>query len=200
MARTIDMEKRREIARKAFLVIKARGVHRTTMADIARALEMKRPALYHYFPNLSAICRAALKGMQDDIRVFVIGRMAEHRHPIDMLGALMDAVHEFHRGSRDDVVTLFQIWAVSSDDAREALTELEREANEPHRVFLIALIENGIERGLVAPCDAEGLVDTVLTLMEGAQVFRVTHDPDTSPMLAFVREQILEPLKLENER
>ena len=71
---------------------------------------------------------------------------------------------------------------------------------EPQRNFLVALVNNGIERGSVAPCDAEGLVDTVLTLVDGSQVQRVTRNGDLSAMLSFVKEQMLEPLRLKENK
>ncbi len=165
------------------------------MSDVARALEMKRPALYHYFPNLEAICHVVLGDLQERIRMYCIERMAPHRHPIDQLEALVYAALEFHRDYHDDVVALTQLWA-SGPEEREAISGRERAARAPQRHFLIALVQNGIARGVVAECDPVGLVDTIITLTEGMQALRVTTNPDLEPMLAYMREHILGPLRI----
>jgi AcrR family transcriptional regulator len=196
MARTVDLERRREIAARAFEVVKERGVARTTMSDVARALEMKRTALYHYFPNLSAICRVVLEQLLDRIRLFCIERMGQHRHPLDQLDALIVAGSDFHAGRREDIKAMVQLWAISDPAERDALSAMERDAQAPTRVFLIALVANGIERGSIKPCDPEGLVDLVLTLTEGLQLVQVTTTPNLEPVLAFFRQHVLAPLRV----
>ena len=195
LARTIDHQKRTEIARRALQVIRVRGVHRTTMSDIAKALEMKRPALYHYFPNLTAICHEVLAILQDRIRNFVVARMAAHRHPIDQLEAVLEASMALEPDIMEDQQVMFKLLAVAETSAREALAARYL----PNRAFLIALMKNGIERGVVAPCNAEGVVDMVLTLTEGTQVYRVLGHENFQPMADFVRNQVLEPLRLKKE-
>ncbi len=56
MPRPLDLARRAQIAEQAFRAIQHHGVHRVTMSSLAKALGMKRTALYHYFPNLGAIC------------------------------------------------------------------------------------------------------------------------------------------------
>ncbi len=199
LARTIDHQKRTEIARRALQVIRVRGVHRTTMSDIAKALEMKRPALYHYFPNLTAICHEVLAILQDRIRNFVVARMAAHRHPIDQLEAVLEASMALEPDIMEDQLVMFQLFAVAETSDREALAARGRDLYLPNRAFLIALMKNGIERGVVAPCNAEGVVDMVLTLTEGTQVYRVLGHENFQPMADFVRNQVLEPLRLKKE-
>jgi AcrR family transcriptional regulator len=201
MARQPDMQRRAEIAARALDVVLERGVHRTTMSDIARALDMKRPALYWYFSDLGAVFDAALDNLQQNIIAHVSKRMGQEIHPIDQLYAVLCAVVEFYADRRELLIGMFQLWAVAGAQGDpESLLTRERELMEPQRNFLIALLKNGIALGRVAPCDVEGLVDTMLTLVDGAQVQRVTRDPDLRPMLNFVKTVMLEPLRLKESK
>jgi AcrR family transcriptional regulator len=201
MARQPDMQRRAEIAARALDVVLERGVHRTTMSDIARALDMKRPALYWYFSDLGAVFDAALDNLQQNIIAHVSKRMGQEIHPIDQLYAVLCAVVEFYADRRELLIGMFQLWAVAGAQGDpEPLLTRERELMEPQRNFLIALLKNGIALGRVAPCDVEGLVDTMLTLVDGAQVQRVTRDADLRPMLNFVKTVMLEPLRLKESK
>jgi AcrR family transcriptional regulator len=55
-----------EIRRAAIPVFAARGFRRTSMADIARAAGVSRPALYQYYENRADIFRAALQVLLED--------------------------------------------------------------------------------------------------------------------------------------
>ncbi len=60
MARTVDTQRRTELARQALEVMRARGIGRTTMSELAQALGVKRPTLYFYFRDLTGLLHAAL--------------------------------------------------------------------------------------------------------------------------------------------
>jgi len=196
MARKPDMAKRREIAARAFEAIRARGVHRTTMSDIAAALEMKRPTLYWYFKDLGEIFDAVVQDTDARLRAFVAGRLADVSHPIDYLDALMQASVDFYEGRRDQIIILFQLWAVSASEDPERILRRGREFIEPVREALVARVRQGVSDGLVAPCDPEKVVDLVLTVADGAQVQRVTRDAEMRPILDAFREYVLAPLRL----
>ena len=157
---------------------------------------MKRTALYHYFPNLGAICLCVLDNLQQDIRQYVTHRMAQHRHPIDQLDALLNSAIEFYATRRNELIAFFQLWAISNAGNNDPVTDRERDFLEPQRHFLIALVQNGIERGYIANCDAAGLIDLLLTLVDGAHVHRVTRNPDLSNLTTFFRNHVLNPLRL----
>lgn len=190
------MAKRREIAARAFEAIRARGVHRTTMSDIAAALEMKRPTLYWYFKDLGEIFDAVVQDTDARLRAFVAGRLTDARHPIDYLDELMQASVDFYEGRRDYIIVLFQLWAVSASQDPERILRRGREFIEPVREALVARVRQGIDEGLVAPCDADKIVDLVLSVIDGAQVQRVTRDAAMRPILDAFREYVLAPLRL----
>ena len=55
-----------EIRRAAIPVFAARGFKGTSMADIARAAGVSRPALYQYFENRAGVFRAAFEVLLND--------------------------------------------------------------------------------------------------------------------------------------
>lgn len=61
-----DDEKRGRILDAAFAKFSAYGFGRTSMADIAEAAEMSRPALYQHFGNKEEIFREMLARILDD--------------------------------------------------------------------------------------------------------------------------------------
>ncbi len=165
------------------------------MSDIAKVLAMKRPTLYHYFPDLGSIFEAVLDDLHAKVQRYIVPRMGMHAHPLDQLAAMLEAVVSFYVDRRTDLIGLYQLWAAASASDPERLIAREREFLEPQRYFLVELVRCGIERGTIAPCDPVGLVETCLSLVDGVQLQRVTRDPDLSPMLAFVREHLLGPLR-----
>ena len=198
MARTLDIARRREIAEQAFAVLRDRGTHRTTMSELARELGMKRPTLYHYFPDRGALFLAVLDALQARIERFVRRRMAQTSHPLDALDQMLRATVDFYEGERETLIAVFQLWAAESGTAPAAF-EQQRRFLAANRAFLIGMVRSGVTRGLVRACDVPGLVDTVLTLVDGTQVQRVAGDVDLTSVLNFVTDQILTPLRLTPE-
>ncbi len=194
MARPINYKKRREIARKAFEVVLRQGVQGTTMSDIAKALSMKRPTLYWYFPDVGSLFDAVADDVEDRVLAHVVQAMAEKEHPIDQLVALLDAAVGFYETDPTVLHGLIQLWAVRSQST-QALVERQRRVLEPQRRFLVRLVEQGVETGRIRPCAVEGLVDTVLTMVDGIVFRRVTLDTHLDSVLQFMQERVLLPLK-----
>ena len=59
----------------------------------------------------------------------------------------------------------------------------------------IALIDAGIERGEVAPCDATALVDLVVFVADGALIHRATRGVDPDAALDAFATYALHPLR-----
>ena len=97
MGRPPDPEKRRELARRAVEVLEREGLGLST-ARLAEALGVKRPTLLYHFADHGELVQAALEELLTEQSIHVLGRMAEHEHPVDRLYAQLRAVHEFHRG------------------------------------------------------------------------------------------------------
>ncbi len=193
MSRTVDTERRTELAQRALEVLRARGIGRTTMSELAKALGLKRPTLYFYFRDLTALLHAAVEDVYVAYLAHVTARVAGIDHPIIALGELARATVEFQRGRRDLIVLLFQLWA-AGDAEPEALLARSRAVGEPLRAELVGRVAAGVARGVVAPCDPARIVDLVLTVLDGAIVQEVTRGASGAPVIDELWERVLAPL------
>lgn len=197
MARTIDEGRRREIADGALQVLRDRGVQKTTMSDIARALEMKRPTLYWYFPDIHAIFDYSLRQMRQEEARFVGERLLGVSHPVDALIAFIEADHAFfvERGVDDYLLMMCQYFAAGGPEMREASRALATAGMLPVRTLLIGMVEQGVAAGTVREVDPTELVDFLLAYLNGALVQAVLAGTLPSATNPFLREHILEPLR-----
>src|SRR5512143_4243042 len=117
MPRRPDLARRAELARAAFDVRRARGVH-TSMRELADALGVKRPTLYFYFPDLGAVFETVLDETYRALAEHVLAAMQGIDHPLDRLRAVVDATISFHRERPQLIGGLFQLWAVGGSSFR----------------------------------------------------------------------------------
>jgi AcrR family transcriptional regulator len=195
MARRLDIARRAELAAKAVQVLKARGVQRCTMSDLATALGIKRPTLYFYFRDLGAVFDVVFEDTQRRYLEHVAKRLDGVDHPIDQLITLARATAEFQTGQRDLVVLLFQLWAIGGSDPERVLAR-GRELFDPTRQLLIARVTAGIAAGLVTACEPQKLVDLVLATMDGAMVAQVTRRTAPGAIVEEMIARVLEPVAL----
>jgi AcrR family transcriptional regulator len=199
MARPVDRERRREMAARAFEVVKERGVHKTTMSDLAKALEIKRPTLYWYFPDLSSVFREVYLELQHEVLTHVTEAMRLQSHPIDQLEACLNAAVGFFAQRRDVMGGLLQLWAVGSAE-RESWQRETAKLLTPQREFMVKLVQHGIDKGQVKPCDAKGLTDTLFMLIDGSNVYTVLEGADPQDMVKFATQHILDPLRIPHKK
>lgn len=199
MPRPVDPKRREDIAQAAFELLKAQGATRMTMSGIAQALGMKRPTLYWYFKDIGAIFDAVLERILAESAVYVLEHMSgASKHPIDVLIAYMESVHGFFAGREEDLLALVQLWAVGNPNAPGEVLERTRRYFEPRRSALLAVLENGIEAGLVTPCDHEAVLDLISALVDGMLLHRITRKLELAPLHGLIRQTLLEPLRLEH--
>jgi AcrR family transcriptional regulator len=68
MARQFDAARRTALVEQTLDVLRARGVGRLTMSELATALGVKRPTLYFYFRDLSGLLLAAVEEVYRSVR------------------------------------------------------------------------------------------------------------------------------------
>jgi len=194
----MDLTRRAELAARAFEAIRARGVHRITMSDLAADLGLKRPTLYFYFPDLAAVFDAALEGTHRGWVEHVSARLIGVDHPIDLLIELARATVGFHQVQRDRIVLLFQLWSVGGNDPEQVISR-GRALAGPLRAYLIERLADGLARGRVADCDPAAIVDLVLTVLDGALVSEVTRAAAVSTIIDELERRVLEPLRRDRD-
>jgi len=142
--------KREAVLRTAVLMFLERSYGRTSMNDVATQLSITKPALYHYFRNKEEILVEIFRWGTD-----LIDRMLDAIEAQEKPG--LDKVADFIAGYIRIIAMDFGRAVIRLDDdelskaGRKLVRGRKREID--HR--LRALIENGIEDGSVAPCDAK---------------------------------------------
>ncbi len=194
MARPQEHDKRRMLARRAVEVLQREGLA-ISMAELARALDVKRPTLLYHFPTMSHIVELAMEELLTEQAGYVLERVAQHQHPIDCLYAQIRAVHEFHRGREARIVFLTQSIATSAGTRMDAIIDLGNRVFEAHRQAAAARIEEGIAAGTVAPCDPNALIALIRGLTDGLLLQRVMTGLDLDSAHEMLWNNLLLPLK-----
>jgi TetR/AcrR family transcriptional regulator len=193
MARTFDAARRTALVAQTLELMRTRGLGRLTMSELATALGVKRPTLYFYFRDLSGLLLAAVEEVYRAYAVHIAARLAPIDHPVEALGELARATVAYQRERRDLVILLFQLWA-AGDAEPELLLARSRAAGQVLRADLVARLRAGVERGVVAPCDPERIVDLVLTVLDGTIVAAVTGSGAPAVAVEELWRQVLAPL------
>lgn len=201
MARPVDLERRREIALSALDILRAQGLQQATMSGLAKALGLKRPTLYFYFPSIPDLFLALVDIHREQEVEFVAARLQGHEHPIDAMFAFLRAEHDFvvEKGLDDFMLLMASFWASGSGDDRERFRQRVLQDLLPARQLFTALLMQGMATGQIAPCDAEALVDMVFCLQDGILVQGGLRDLDAERVFKLM-EGLLEPLRLESPR
>src|SRR5580765_6740036 len=168
MPRRPDLERRAELARAAFEVLRTRGMQ-TSMRELADALGVKRPTLYFYFPDLGAVFETVLDETYAALGAYVLARVKDLPHPLDRLRGVVEATLAFHRERPQLIAALFQLWAVGGRDP-QAMVVRGRKSLAAARDALVADLRAGIARREVEKCDPERVVDLVLAALDGVLV------------------------------
>jgi len=198
MPRRPDLVRRTELARAAFEVLRARGVH-TSMRELADALGIKRPTLYFYFPDLGAVFETVLDQTYQALAEQVIAKTRAVDHPLDRLHAVVDATIAFHRERPQLIGGLFQLWAVGGRDFATVL-DRERRVVTAARDALVADLRAGIARRDVRACDPERVVDLVLAVVDGVLVHHVLGIARPDGVVEELAARVIEPLRMRKKR
>lgn len=193
MARPLDHDKRRTLAREAVTVMQREGAD-VSMTRLAEALGLKRPTLLYHFPTRAQIVETALEEMMIAQAAFVLGRINQETHPLRRLYAQVRAVHEFQHGNEARLVFLTQALAATGGERMKELVHGAAKIFEAHRRANADRIRAGIEAGLVAPCDPDALVQLVRAVIDGLMLQRVTEGIDLEPVHRLLWENLLAPL------
>lgn len=194
MGRPIDREKRRGLAQRAVTALEKLGVE-ATMTQLARELGVKRPTLLYHFPTRSAIVEVVLQELLAEQAIFVIGRMEAEEHPIDQLFEQIRAVQEFHDGREARLLFLTQMAIAAGSQRTDELIRVGNMAFEARRQIVGQRLRAGIEAGTVVPCDVDSVIRIVRSFNDGLMVQRVMTGCEIEPLLTFIWEHVLGPLK-----
>ena len=164
---SIDREEVHQLRRDALFSAAARafneaGYHNTTLDDVARRLNVTKPALYYYVKH------------KDEI-LFECCKMA-YQH----MGTVLDEVRAGNAPGRDKLVLFLTRYAeLQSNEFGACLTrvglkplkEVSRNKLKPlalqHRDALMAIIEAGVADGSIRPCDPRIVSKAIFGAFDG---------------------------------
>ena len=146
------------IRRAAIAVFADQGFRRTSMADLARAAGVSRPALYQYFDNRSDVFRAALGAVFSDAADAALAALERRGDPADRLDGFLQ------RGSGDLYEALAE--TAAGDELMEAKHEFA------HDVFVDAHARGvaGLKRYLASQECTGAAATAVMELMTLAPI------------------------------
>ncbi len=134
------------------------GYGKTTIADIAGALEMSSANVYRFFPSKSAINDAICRRMLAALRERLHDLAASPEPPAERLIALILFLHRWHRSQLTDNRRVHDMVDAAMAENWQAIAE-HRTACE---AIFAALIREGQAAGAFAPGDPEALGQTAM--------------------------------------
>lgn len=166
----IDHIRRPQILEAAVEVICERGLRNTRIADVAERAGTSPSAVLYWFQTKEELLAQAMIADEERFARELEGRLAEIDDPAEQLVAAIDACVE------DDNWTMWiELWSRSLTDER---LRGEREGLDRHwRAILARIVEDGVERGVFDPVDAEEAALALAALIDGLAVQVTLRDP-----------------------
>ena len=143
--------RREDVIREAAGLFDERGYHSTSMEDIASAVGLRKPTLYHYFGSKDEI----LHSIHDEFIELLIGRherrvgtaMSPEQQVLEIMGDILELM-ETHRGH---VRVFFEHWRELPAEQRDAI-DAKRSRYEG---FVRDSIQAGIDDGTFRELDTQ---------------------------------------------
>jgi AcrR family transcriptional regulator len=98
---------RRDIQRAAQDILQEGGAEAVTLASVAGALGMTKPALYHYFPSKEALIRGLVTSLIDDEVEALVAAIEAQASAEKTLGTLIRAFYAHYRHRLDAFRTVY---------------------------------------------------------------------------------------------
>ena len=161
------LEPREEILREAALLFSTKGVAGTRVTDIADAVGITAPTIYHYFENLDTIVEALLAYVVDDSAAFATASARSAGPCADRLASLID--YHVHRLTQGPYDLWFVVGPSQADSTRHP--SIARKAGQWKRA-VARLVAEGQKAGEFRPLDIDLAVGAVMGLVYAALQLR----------------------------
>lgn len=181
-------EKRDAVLRAAVALFNQRGFYATSLNDVARALEVSKPTIYHYFDNKEEILFECLDRGIRNIRD--AGRAAEKLGG-DGMTRLTAYLREYGRVVTSDFGSL--VARTADRDLAPVTRARVRASKREIDATLRRVVEEGMRDGTIAQGDARIVT---FTLSGALNYIAHWYDPDASMSAAQVAEQCVSTLIL----
>jgi AcrR family transcriptional regulator len=162
--------KRQAVLREAARAFRSKGYHQTSLEDVARALNVTKPALYYYFKSKEEILfQCHMLSLDLGERAMKEAR-AKKQANRDMLARFLGRYIELIAGELGDLAMLSEVDALTGDYRREVL----RRRRQFDRRFR-ELIARGVADGSIRQVDPKL---AVFFFMGAVQTLTRWYDPE----------------------
>lgn len=148
--------RRMEILHAALQAFRARGYHGTTLDDIAERLDLRKPALYRYFPDKEALLYACHREGLDEVAHII----ADAARQPTCRERLTYAIREHVRVMADTLEGSSLAFETSALTPRHRADVIA--ARDRYEEALRALVRDGIDAGEFRPVDPKIAVFAIL--------------------------------------
>lgn len=159
-----EQQMRREVildaARQLF---KEKGFETTTVDEIANLAELGKGTIYSYFKGKDQIYVAILEKGLDILKERMDLAIQNPGSTMDALAKLYDIFIQFHSERRGFIEALFQQTSIGLGEVVQGLKNKSNEWTE----LVSRLLEWGIERGEIVPCEVEKVAKVIIGLILG---------------------------------
>jgi AcrR family transcriptional regulator len=151
-------ETRARIVEQADALFRQIGYHKTTVADIARELEMSSANIYKFFPSKNAIIEAGAERSLAEMKQIVLRVARSRKKASERLLGVMLAIHDFHRDFFRHKKQIYEL--VSA--ANEENWPCARCFKEFFHETVAGLLEEGIRGGEFHRLDVRAVARTLV--------------------------------------
>lgn len=168
--------RRGEILEAAGRLLAHYGFNKTTMDDVGRAVGLNKASLYYYFSNKEALVAAVIS---KEAGLY----LAELQGGADRTTGCAERVTCYIRERFRVFQMVFNLHKLSLQDFRQTLPSLRKEYVQcmaEERAFLRAILDEGVEKREIVPCDTERVARSILAVPEAFKP-NVIMNPDAPP-------------------
>lgn len=183
-------DKKAEILAAARTLFNRQGYPKTSVDDISQAVGMRKSSLYYYFKNKEEIFLDAFKEeWRANLNRF-LNEASKKPDPTDRILTYLKASLAHY----DDTVIQHNIPVKVIVETRNLFRITMNEVNEDRIKFYKSCINEGIEKGLYKPCDAERVAKTIITVKFSIQYDyfnQFLHSTPDKSDFQYIKEEIL---------
>ena len=154
-----------------------KGFNQTSLQDIADALGLSRPSLYHYYENREMILAAGVEIITQERNILIKELRQHDGDPVERITALMLGLGSLVASHPIWVRVLLRDGAALPDDVGRR----DRKSRLAYLELLLTALRDGMDAGLVLPHDERVTALTLIAALSGLQGQYVATPEGVSP-------------------
>lgn len=163
------------IVEKAQAIFARYGFRKTTMDDIARAMNKGKSTLYHYFPSKEALFTTVIEREVKELKTEIHQALAgEKTPPAKLRTYILTRMHAFKR-----LANLYQAFADEYLENYRFIEKIRTSYDEYERMIVSNILHEGVQTGLFAISDLDLIAHVIVVASKGLE-YQWALDKDTT--------------------